>query len=157
MQLLPAYINLFFLMLVMIIRATHSAVYTMAGEYMYVAAPMLACHNALILYADANQGVSGTVMAATVDAYLPPNITDPGSFTYVITAPGTVDTYLTSTNGLADPAAVITLVQTLSGNAITAGFVSGGQILTSSTMPEVSAAASVPNGAYVIQTTLRTH
>ena len=157
MQLLPVYINLFFVFVLTIIRATHPQVPSMAAEYMSVAGPWITCHNALISYLDANPSATGVISASLVDSKLPPGYVDPGYFTYLVTAPGTVDTYITNPAAFSDPSAIVTLVQNVSGGAITAGFNSSGQILTSTSMPVTPAAAGVPNGAYVIQTTLRTH
>jgi hypothetical protein len=153
----PLYINSIFLTLLMAMRLMHPNIESSATEYMYVAGPMLNCHNALIQYADAHPTTFGTISASAVDAFLPPGTVDPGYFTYVITAPGTVDTYLTSPTNFPDPAAIVLLTEDLSGNTITAGYVSSGQITTNTGVPPVAAAASVPAGAYVIQTTLRIH
>jgi len=153
---LPAYVNSLFLFLIAsIIAITHYPIQR-ADQYLSNIAAMIACHEALIQYADQNTAASGTVPAASVDAFLPPGIKDPQLFTYVIQAPGTVATFLTSAS--LSQNTVILMVQKLSTYSVLAGVVSGGSpsyIVPAPPAQQVQAISGIPAGTIAIQTILR--
>ena len=122
-------------------------------QYQATVSAMLGCHNALVQYVQANIGVSGTIAAASVDAYLPPGSVDPGSFTYVVTAPGTATTYLTVP--ARGQAIAITALQKFTNFGVTAGSVTAGNIVARLPNQTVAASPGVPNGVIAVQTIVR--
>jgi hypothetical protein len=131
-----------------------------ANQYANLVNAMQACHEALQHYADATYPygtavVSGTVAPAVVDAYLAPGTRDPGSYTYLMTSPDTVTTYVAlPPSGLQ---VAVTQLQKLANYGIIAGPVIAGQIVPHLPTQPTTAAAGVPNGAIAIQTVLRGH
>jgi hypothetical protein len=156
MQLYPTYVTSVFLFIWAMMRALHPSTDSIQARFTGIVSEMIACHEALILYADANQTSFGaTIPQATVDAYLAPGTTDPGAFTYQYISPGVVQTYLTfATPHDAIPAAMI---QRLNSGNIFAGIVSNGQIVPTAPLSPVPVYGTVPNGTIAIQTILRNH
>jgi hypothetical protein len=153
MTVLPAYVNSVFLMVIaMLIAVTHYPIQR-TSQYLFSISAMIACHEALIQFADQNPNSVGTIPAASVDAFLPPGIGDPGLFTYVVQAPGTAATYLTAPS--LTQGTIILMVQRLSVYAITAGAVIGGNIVPALPATPVAAIAGVPNNTIAIQSPLR--
>jgi uncharacterized protein YbjT (DUF2867 family) len=150
---LPSFVNSVFLALIATAIAISHRPITKANGYLGEISAMIACHEALVQFGDANPGATGTIARATVDALLPPGMTDPGLFTYVIAAPGVAATYLTTPS--LPQGTVIQIVQQLSAYAITAGTVSGGNIVPAPPAAPVPVIAGVPNGTIAIQTSIR--
>lgn len=149
----PLYVGMTLLMILGMVQATFRFPIDIAKQYAGLVNTMEACHEALIRYADANPGVSGTIPATTVDAYLAPGTTDPGNFTYLITSPGTATTYLAvAANG---QTIAVARLQRLTNYSIIAGPVVAGQIVPRLPTQPVAVAAGVPNGVFAIQTLLR--
>jgi hypothetical protein len=151
----------FYMMAVMIMLMTSARVTGVTTrvdymrQYQGLVSSMAVCHNALVQYVQANHGVTGAIPTASVDAYLPPGSADPGTFTYLVTAPGTATTYLTA------PARgqiiAITVIQKLSNYSLFAGVVSGGSIVPRLPAQPVPAPGGVPDGVIAVQTIVSNH
>jgi hypothetical protein len=151
----PMFLVLAMLTMLAAVQAACHFPVEVAKQYAGLANPMQACHEALIQYADHTPGVSGTIAPAAVDGFLPPGASDPGLFTYVITAPGTVTTYL-SVPQRGQRIAVAAL-QKLTLYSVVAGPVIGGQIVPRLPVQPVTAPPGVPDGVIAIQSIVRNH
>jgi hypothetical protein len=154
MTALPAYLIVASLLLLAMLSAHNRARPTIVQQQQVLATELLACHQALVTYANANAGKTGVIAASLVDAQLEPGAVDPGSLVYLI-ATGTTPiavTYLPSAPASASIA--IAQAQLLAGNTIFAGPVVNGQIVPTPPTPPIAAPAGVPNGAIAIATVL---
>lgn|SRR6202046_4973943 len=152
MSLLPAYVNMVFLAVIAAAISVSHRPIQQGNAYLSQISAMVVCHEALLQFGDKNPGTTGTIEQSQVDAFLAPGALDPGLFTYVIDAPGVAATYLSTSN--LNQQTVILLVQKLSGYAVTAGAVSGGNIVPAAPAPAVAAIAGIPNNTIAIQTPL---
>ena len=135
--------------------ATHHFPIPIEKRYAAFVNPFEACHEAAIRYAEANPGANGAIGQSSVDTYLSTGYADPGLFTYVITSPGTVTTYMTVP--VAAQSTVISRIQKLYSFALYAGIVTAGNIVPLLPNQPVAAPVGVPNGVIAIQTIVRNH
>jgi hypothetical protein len=114
---------------------------------------MLGCHQALVAYDEATAAANGPIVPRLVDAYLAPGVADPGTFTYIAAAPGTVVTYIAVPANYQD--LVIAALQKITGQTVIAGPVSGGVIVPPLAGPSVAVPAGVPNGVIAMLSVVR--
>jgi hypothetical protein len=154
----PLYVSLAMLMLLGMVQATLQFPVQVANQYANLVNPMQLCHEALLRYADATYPdgtpvITGPVASANVDAFLPPGGVDPGGFSFLITSPGTVTTYISVPPAGTQIAAM--QLQKLAGYTVAAGPVIAGQIVPHLPTQPVTVAAGVPNGAIAVQSVIR--
>jgi hypothetical protein len=167
MTALPAYVNSVFLLLIAsFIAVTHYPIQR-ANQYLADVSAMIACHEALVQYADrsAAPGFSNAVPAMTLDAFLLPGVSpcEIYPFSFVFAAPGTAVTYLNAPS--LSQNTIIQVVQKFSISAaygLTAGATvangSGGtQIVPELPATPVATPATIPTNTIAIQSIIKSH
>ncbi|HEV2651671.1 MAG TPA: hypothetical protein VGU69_10465 [Rhizomicrobium sp.] len=155
MSTFPLYVTLVMTMLLSFVQAAYRFPIEIKNQYAALVTEMTVCHEALIQYADAHQSTFGTIPASSVDAYLPPGATDPGSFTYILTSPGTATTYLTTV--ARGQSFAVAAIQGIANYSVTAGPVTAGMIVPLLPAQPVAVVGGVPSGVIAVQTVLRNH